>query len=97
MLTRTIRTAFFAGATLCAPAIAHAGPDRAPAVHTVAAKQLPTAASAQDASQYADREATEKDAAQFQGGLIESSGGGTVVVISGAALVAFILLALIIM
>jgi len=44
---------------------------------------------------YSQRETQEPQAAQFQGGMIESTaGGGTVVVISGVALAAFIVLAL---
>ena len=94
MLNRTIRTAFLAAITLGVPAVASATPNHPAATETV--KQLPTAASANDASQYAEREASVKEPAEFEGGMIESTGGGTVIVMSGAALVAFLLLALLI-
>jgi hypothetical protein len=93
MLTKAIRTAFIAAITVGAPAGANAAPAHPVAVEKVS-KPAPAPTSA--SSQYADREASDKDVANFQGGMIESGPGGTVVVISGAALVALVLLILII-
>ena len=97
MPNRILRTAFLASAiTLGLPAVASATPNK-PATLEASAKPLPARADQSAAASYAEREANEKQAAEFEGGLIESTGGGTVVVISGAALVAFLLLAIIIM
>jgi hypothetical protein len=73
-----------------------AGPEQPAPVQTVTARHVPAAAPADQASKYAEREATEKEAATFEGGLIASAGGQTVIVLSGAAFVALILLVLII-
>jgi hypothetical protein len=90
MSTRIIRTAIFAAVTLGAPAVAAA--DSRPA--TVAVTHAPKAAVGDEAASYSQRETQDPQAAQFEGGMIESTGGGGVVVISGVALVAFVLLAI---
>ena len=80
----------FAAVTLAAPAVAAAD---APTVTSTTT--TPRMAAADEAVSYSQRETQEPQAAQFQGGMIESTaGGGTVVVISGVALAAFIVLAL---
>ena len=59
--------------------------------------KAPQAAATDEASQYSQRETTEPKAAEFQGGMIESTGGGTVVVISGTALALVLILAILVL
>ena len=86
MSTRMISLAVLAGLA-GAPAVALA--DSKPVAAEVQKVQAPAPASQQDTSDYAQREAQDKKAADFQG-------GNTVIVMSGTALLAIVLLLLII-
>jgi hypothetical protein len=86
MSTRIASLAILAGLA-GAPAIALA--DSAPVTVEVQKSAAPAQAPKSDVSNYAQREAQDKQAADFQG-------GNVVIVMSGAALVALILLLLII-
>jgi hypothetical protein len=86
MSTRMISLALLAGLA-GAPAVALA--DSKPVAVEVQKAEAPTPAPAQDTSNYAQREAQDKKAADFQG-------GNTVIVMSGTALLALVLLLLII-
>jgi hypothetical protein len=97
MSTRILRTALFAFTTFSAPVLASAAPARPVPAQKVASTQAPKAAVSSETSSYAQRDAKDKQTAQFQGGFIESSGGGTVVVISGAALVLVLFLAILVL
>ena len=85
MSTRIVSLALLAGLA-GAPAVALA--NDAPVAAHVEKVQAPAPASSSDTSDYAQREAQDTKAADFQG-------GNTVVVMSGTALVALILLLLI--
>jgi hypothetical protein len=86
MTTRIASLALLAGLA-GAPAIAVA--DSAPVAAEVTQVKAPAPAPASDVSDYAAREAQDKQAADFQG-------GNTVVIMSGTALVVLVLLLLII-
>jgi hypothetical protein len=86
MSTRIASLAILAGLA-GAPAVALA--DTAPVAAHVEKVVAPAPASQSDVSDYAQREAQDKQAASFEG-------GNVVIVMSGAALVALILLLLII-
>jgi len=86
MSTRIASLAVIAGLA-GAPAVALA--DNAPVAVEVQKTAAPAPASHSESSSYAQREAQDKQAADFQG-------GNVVVVMSGAALVAVILLLLLI-
>jgi hypothetical protein len=86
MSSRFVSLALIAGLA-GAPAVALA--DTAPVAAHVQKTVAPTPAPQSDASSYAQREAQDKQAADFQG-------GNVVIVMSGAALVALVLLLLII-
>ena len=86
MSTRIASLALLAG-LVGAPAVAFA--DSAPVAVEVQKAAAPTRAPASDVSSYAQREAKDKQAADFQG-------GNVVVYMSGAAFVVLILLLLII-
>jgi len=80
--------ALVAGLTLAAPAAAFADA-RPVAAHVEKSASAPMQAPTSASANYAEREASSKDAQEFQG-------GATVVIFSGAALVALILLLLLI-
>jgi hypothetical protein len=86
MSTRIVSLALLAGLA-GAPAVALA--DSKPVAAQVVKAEAPVAASSQDATDYAQREAQDKKAADFQG-------GNTVIVMSGTALVVLVLLLLLI-
>ena len=86
MSIRTASFALIAGLTLAAPAAALADPKP---VAAQVEKTAPAPAQQQDAAQYADREQTNKQVADYEGGQV-------IVYLSGAALVALILLLLLI-
>ena len=93
MTNQILRTALLAAITFT-PALAAADHARPTAAETTKA---PKAAAADEASTYSQREADNKQPAEFQGGMIESTGGGTVVVISGAALALVLILAIMVL
>jgi hypothetical protein len=86
MSTRMASLAILAG-LVGVPAVALA--DNAPVAAQVQKTTAPAPAPQSDVSNYAQREAQDKEAANFQG-------GNVVIVMSGAALVALILILLII-
>jgi hypothetical protein len=86
MTTRIASLAILAGLA-GAPAVALA--DKAPVAAEVQKTATPAPASKSQSTSYAQREAQDKQAADFQG-------GNVVIVMSGAALVALILILLII-
>jgi hypothetical protein len=86
MSTRIVSLALFAG-LVGVPAVAVA--DSRPVAAEVQRIQAPAPASSQDTTDYAQREAQDKKAAEFQG-------GNTVIVMSGTALVVLVLLLLLI-
>jgi hypothetical protein len=86
MTTRFASLAILAGLA-GAPAVALA--DNAPVAAQVQKTAAPAPASQSESTSYAQREAQDKQAADFQG-------GNVVIVMSGAALVALILILLII-
>lgn len=93
MTNKILRTALLAAITFT-PALAIADSARPTPAETAKA---PKTAAADEASTYSQREADNKQAAEFQGGMIESTGGGTVVVISGAALALVLILAVLVL
>lgn len=86
MSVRTASLALLAGLTLAAPLTAEAAPRPVPA--RVDRTTAPTPAPAQDASRYADREAKDKQVADYEGGSV------IVIAMSGTAFVALLLLLL---
>lgn len=81
--------ALLAGLTMAAPTVAFADANRPAVVEVAASQRTPAPAPAQDASGYAEREASSKQAQDFEG-------GQTVIVFSGAAFVALLLLLILI-
>lgn len=92
MTNQIVRTAFLAAITFT-PAIAIA--DTAPT--PTESVKAPKAAASDEVSTYAQRETQNKQPAEFQGGMIESTGGGGVVVISGAALALVLIIAILVL
>jgi hypothetical protein len=88
MFTRNASIALVAGLTLGAPSIALASPDR-PVIAQVERQTAPAPAGEHDTASYSEREAQDKQVAEYEG-------GQTVVIFSGAAFVALILLLLLI-
>jgi hypothetical protein len=84
MSIRKASIALAAGLVLGAPSVALASPDR-PVTAQVERDQAPAPATTTDTASYSQREAQDKQVAEYEG-------GQTVIVFSGAAFVALILL-----
>lgn len=83
MKIRTASLALLAGLTVAAPTAAFAAP-AAPIAHVEKSSTAPAKAPQQDASRYADREAQDKQVAEYEGGstvVIAMSGGALVVLL----------------
>ena len=93
MTNQILRTALLAAITFT-PALAVADTARPATTESVKA---PKAAASAETSTYSQREADNKQPAEFQGGMIESTGGGGVVVISGAALALVLIIAIMVL